>query len=91
VLLVTCRIGGEHIWIAPEDTDRDPHRRLDAAGCSHCADSGDHHHGENADLCPKAHEGPCWQGSGPRPDGCAVCRPVTIEVPRGTVAVGPVG
>lgn len=91
MLLVTCKIGGEHVWVAPEDANRDPHLRLDEAGCTHCLDG----HGSNvhcreaADACPKTHGTPCWSGpnSGPRPDGCTVCRPVLVEIPRGTTVV----
>jgi hypothetical protein len=50
----------------------------EALRCGCCP--GDHHHGHAAANCPRTHEGPCWQGpqSGPKPDGCTVCRPLLI-------------
>lgn len=52
---------------------QDPHLIL---RCRCCDDA--HHHGEQANACPREHDGPCWSGpeSGPRPDGCTVCRPL---------------
>jgi hypothetical protein len=99
MLLVQCRQGGEHVYIAPEDGNRDPHSRLDEAGCTHCtlglnADPSHHcgQHAVNADACEAAnHPGkPCWHppGQPDRPDGCTVCRPVLIELPRGSIQVG---
>jgi hypothetical protein len=96
MILVQCITGGEHIYIADEDENRDPHSRLDAAGCSHCKDDADHDHAASASACPREHEGPCWHpGPGPgqvliRPEGCTVCRPLLIEVMRGTVNVSQV-
>lgn len=59
----------------PAGTDTDVH---DAIECGCCPE--DHHHGRAAAECPEAHEEPCWSGpqSGPRPDGCTVCRPLLI-------------
>ncbi len=99
MLLVQCKQGGEHVWIAPEDDNRDPHSRLDGAGCTHCvlglnADPS-HHCGQaaqNHDVCePANHPGePCWNppDQPDRPDKCTVCRPVLIELPRGSTPVG---
>lgn len=51
----------------------DPHAVTFCACCTE-----DHHHGVTANNCPRTHDGPCWQGlqSGPKPEGCTVCRPV---------------
>lgn len=78
MLVAQCKVGGELVNITDDDAEQNPHVRLDAAGCSHCADAADHDHAASAANCPKTHDGPCWQGpqSGPRPDGCTVCRPV---------------
>lgn len=92
MLLVTCRQGGEHVFIRPEDDERDPHRRLDAAGCTHCAEDSNtdpaHHCG--AAECASEHEGTCF-GHDPdplnRPDGCTVCRPLFIELLPGSAPV----
>lgn len=91
MLLITCKTGGEHVYVAPGDENRDPHSRLDLAGCDHCADQNtEHHHGMNANLCPKAHEGPCWNPPTVpvRPEGCSVCRPLSIEAMPGTISAG---
>jgi hypothetical protein len=55
--------------------DVDVHTALECGCCPE-----DHHHGQAAAACPQTHEGPCWQGpqSGPKPDGCTVCRPLII-------------
>jgi len=105
MLLVQCKQGGEHVYIAPGDMNRDPHSRLDEAGCTHCvlglnADPS-HHCGMsamNADACEAAnHPGqPCWHPAPSpdpvpvRPEGCTVCRPVLIEAMPGSVPVTPV-
>lgn len=96
MLLVSCRTGGEHIYVAPEDQNRDPHSRMDANGCTHCADGHgpDVHCGMMANLCSQEHppapggdpDVHCWQGDGERPDGCTVCRPLLIELMPGTVS-----
>jgi hypothetical protein len=79
-VLIKCKIGGEMIEV-PEG--QDPHAALDATGCPHCVDGHDPdtHCGQAANVCadnPDNHPGPCWQGpgSGERPDGCTVCRPL---------------
>jgi hypothetical protein len=74
-MLIKCRIGGEMIDVGEGE---DPHAALDATGCSHCADGHgrDVHCGQSASGCGREHDGPCWNGEGERPDGCAVCRPV---------------
>ena len=98
MLLVTCKTGGEHVFIAPEHDNRDPHSRLDLAGCSHCAEGlnadESHHCGlsaMDADACEAAnHPGvPCWNPPGvpDRPAGCTVCRPLIIEAMPGTASV----
>jgi hypothetical protein len=76
--LVQCRTGGEMIDV-PEG--QDPHAAFDTAGCPHCADghSLDVHCGETASACPHEHDGPCWDGTGTRPDGCTVCRPLLFH------------
>jgi hypothetical protein len=73
--LIRCRLGGEMLDV-PDG--QDPHAALDASGCRHCADGHDLdvHCGEGANTCPREHPGPCWNGEGSRPDGCAVCRPL---------------
>jgi hypothetical protein len=92
-LRVACKIGGEAVYVFPADDIRDPHARLDAAGCTHCHEDGnadpEHHCGMNANLCSREHEGDCWQGpaSGARPDGCSVCRPLVIELMPGSATV----
>lgn len=88
--LVTCKQGGEQVLIRHEDEDRDPHARLDQAGCTHCADDGnadpDHHCGTAANACDGSHDGDCWNPGLPepqvedRPDGCTVCRPIHISI-----------
>ena len=52
---------------------QDPHAAFRCACCDE-----EHHHGEQANNCPREHDGPCWTGplAGPRPDGCTVCRPL---------------
>jgi hypothetical protein len=62
----------------------DPHLVFECGCCTE-----DHHHGQEANACPRTHDGPCWQGplSGPKPDGCTVCRPLIFA---GNAAVGPV-
>jgi hypothetical protein len=76
-MLIKCKTGGEMVDV-PEG--QDPHALLDATGCSHCADAHglDVHCGSEANNCPREHDGPCWTGpeSGPRPEGCTVCRPI---------------
>lgn len=49
-----------------------------ALNCDCCGEG--HHHGQEASACPGTHEGECWKGpqSGPKPDGCTVCRPLLI-------------
>jgi hypothetical protein len=85
-MLIKCRAGGEMIDV-PEG--QDPHAALDAAGCGHCADQHplDVHCGDTANSCPREHDGPCWDGTGTRPDGCTVCRPLVFlgnaEFPEG--------
>ena len=88
MLLITCKQGGEHVYVAPHDAIRDVHVRLDDI-CSHCTDGSRHHHGEAAAACPRTHKGPCWQGpaSGPKPDGCTVCRPLVIEAMPGLMVM----
>lgn len=90
----TCLTGGESVLIFPDNANRDPHWRLDAAGCTHCAEGGnadpDHHCGQAANACPREHDGPCWNpGPNPdRPEGCTVCRPVHIELIGGILVTG---
>jgi len=74
-VLIRCRAGGE-ILDVPDG--QDPHAALDANGCSHCADGHPLgvHCGDAANGCPREHPGPCWNGEGERPAGCAVCRPL---------------
>lgn len=88
MLVITCSLGGERVYIAPDDAIRDPHVRLDDV-CSHCTDGIYHHHGKAANACPRTHAGSCWQGpaSGPKPDGCTVCRPLVIEVMPGVMVM----
>lgn len=92
-LRIACKQGGEAVYIQPGDGNRDPHSRLDAAGCTHCLEEKnpdpEHHCGMNGNLCSKQHDGDCWQGpaSGPRPEGCSVCRPLIIEAMPGSVTV----
>jgi hypothetical protein len=70
----TCRASA----VIPEGED--PHARTFCSCCTASAadEAGVHHHGEAANACPRRHDGPCWQGpeSGPKPDGCTVCRPL---------------
>jgi hypothetical protein len=78
-VLIKCKTGGEMIEVAE---GQDPHAALDATGCSHCADGHgpEIHCGETANSCTgpatDTHDGPCWDGTGDRPDGCTVCRPI---------------
>lgn len=83
-MLIRCKAGGEMIDVGEGE---DPHAALDAAGCSHCADSHgrDVHCGQAAQPCYQAraggqplHDGPCWNPPEvpDRPDGCTVCRPL---------------
>jgi hypothetical protein len=77
-MLIKCKTGGEMIEVAE---GQDPHAALDATGCSHCADGHprDVHCGQAANACAEIqdnHPGPCWDGTGERPDGCTVCRPI---------------
>jgi hypothetical protein len=74
-VLIKCKQGGEMIEVAE---GQDAHAALDATGCSHCADGHGRevHCGAAANGCPREHDGPCWDGTGERPDGCAVCRPI---------------
>jgi len=82
-VLIRCRVGGEMVDV-PEG--QDPHTFLDANGCRHCADGHDTdtHCGEGANACPRDHDGPCWNGEGERPAGCAVCRPI-LHIAGGAV------
>ena len=72
VLQVTCKQCLSSAYVAAGDVH-------EALTCGCCAD--EHHHGQAASACPRAHEGPCWTGpqSGPRPGGCTVCRPLMIQ------------
>ena len=74
-MLIKCKAGGEMLDV-PEG--QDPHAALDASGCGHCQDGHplDTHCGQEANNCPREHPGACWDGSGTRPDGCTVCRPL---------------
>ena len=47
--------------------------------CACCPE--DHHHGEAANSCPRTHDGDC----GKDVDGCTVCRPLVITLPRGSI------
>ena len=73
MLQVTCK----QCMAAAYVTDgQDVHEALECPCCP-----GEHHHGQAAGECPAEHDGACWQGpqSGPKPDGCGVCRPVHIR------------
>jgi len=55
------------------DPGTDPHT---LTWCQCC--TIDHHHADGNAECALDDSHECWQGpqSGPRPDGCKVCRPV---------------
>lgn len=68
---------------------QDPHVVL-RCGCCPDQDTPGHHHGQSANACASDPSHVCWSGplSGPRPDGCKVCRPI-LFLPN--AAVTPVG
>lgn len=94
---VTCKTGGEVIYIPPAASIADAHLAMDADGCQHHLDEYARepavHPGVFANLCDRTHDGDCWTGpaSGDRPSGCQVTRPLLIEpfgqigLPSGTM------
>jgi hypothetical protein len=56
--------------------------------CGCCVpDDPDHDHAVGpCQQGTPVHDGPCWTGpaSGPKPDGCTICRPVVVNAVAGT-------